>query len=69
MKKILVLILSVATLVGCTLEEKVISASEPNTYYQTVPQCKTGLNGCYIPLKLTQQRRVKEEGLRVVNFF
>ena len=51
MKKILVLILSVATLVGCTLEEKVISASEPNTYYQTVPQCKTGLNGCYIPLK------------------
>ena len=51
MKKILVLILSVATLVGCTLEEKVISASAPNTYYQTVPQCKTGLNGCYIPLK------------------
>ena len=51
MKKILVLILSVATLVGCTLEEKVISASEPSTYYQTVPQCKTGLNGCYIPLK------------------
>ena len=51
MKKILFLILSVVTLVGCTLEEKVISASEPQTYYQTVPQCKTGLNGCYIPLK------------------
>ena len=51
MKKILFLILSVVTLVGCTLEEKVISASEPHTYYQTVPQCKTGLNGCYIPLK------------------
>ncbi len=51
MKKILVLILSVVTLAGCTLDEKVISSSHPDTYYQTVPQCKTGLNGCYIPLK------------------
>ena len=25
--------------------------SQPSTYYKTVPQCKTGLNGCYIPLK------------------
>lgn len=51
MKKILFLILSVAALVGCTLEEKVYSSSKPETYYQTVQQCKTGLNGCYIPLK------------------
>ena len=51
MKKILFLILSVSVLVGCTLEEKVISSSEPNTFYQTVQQCKTGLNGCYINLK------------------
>lgn len=51
MKKILFLIISVTALVGCTLEEKVISSSQPHTYYQTVEQCKTGLNGCYIPLK------------------
>ena len=51
MKKIFVIILSVFALVGCTLEEKVISSSEPSTYYQTVPQCITGLNGCYIPLR------------------
>ncbi len=51
MKKILFLILSVATLVGCTLDEKVYSSSMPETYYKTVPQIQTGLNGCYIPLK------------------
>ena len=51
MKKIFVIILSVIALAGCTLEEKVISSSEPSTYYQTVPQCITGLNGCYIPLR------------------
>ena len=51
MKKIFVIILSAIALVGCTLEEKVISSSEPGKYYQTVPQCLTGLNGCYIPLR------------------
>ena len=49
MKKILV-ILSAIALVGCTLEEQVFD-SQPSTYYQTVPQCQTGLNGCYLPLK------------------
>ena len=49
MKKILV-ILSAIALVGCTLEEQVYDP-QPSNYYQTVPQCKTGLNGCYIPLK------------------
>ena len=51
MKKILFLILSVAAFVGCTLDEKIYSSSVPESYYQTVPQCKTGLNGCYINLK------------------
>lgn len=37
--------------VGCTLDEEVISYSQPSTYYQTVPQCRTGVNGCYIPLR------------------
>ena len=37
--------------VGCTLEEKVISNSTPETYYHTPMQCRTGLNGCYIPLR------------------
>ena len=49
MKKILV-ILSAIALVGCTLEEQVYDP-QPSTYYQTIPQCKTGLNGCYLPLK------------------
>lgn len=51
MKKILLLALSVVALVGCTLEEKIISSSTPETYYQTEKQIETGLNGCYIPLK------------------
>ncbi len=50
MKKILVILLSAIALVGCTLEEQVFD-SQPSTYYQTIPQCKTGLNGCYLPLK------------------
>ena len=51
MKKILFIILSVFALVGCTLEEQVLADSQPSTYYQTIPQCRTGINGCYIPLK------------------
>lgn len=51
MKKILFILLSVSALVGCTLEEQVISSSTPDNYYQTVPQIQTGLNGCYIPLR------------------
>ena len=50
MKKILFIILMFA-FVGCTLEEKIISNSTPETYYQTPMQCRTGLNGCYIPLR------------------
>jgi len=51
MKKIFILISVIALAASCTLEEKVISNSTPATYYQTVAQCKTGINGCYIPLK------------------
>lgn len=28
-----------------------MSSSTPETYYQTVKQCITGINGCYIPLR------------------
>ena len=51
MKKIFVIIFSALALVSCVIEEEVISSSRPETYYQTVPQCLTGLNGCYIPLR------------------
>ena len=51
MKKILLLVVSVFALVGCTLEEKIISSSTPEGYYKTAKQIQTGLNGCYIPLK------------------
>ena len=51
MKKILVLISIIAFATSCTLEEKIISSSTPDTYYKTVVQCKTGLNGCYLPLE------------------
>ena len=50
MKKTIFIIFSAIALVGCTLEEQLYD-SAPQTYYQTVPQCQTGLNGCYIPLK------------------
>ena len=50
MKKIILLIISVFALVGCTLEEQLYD-SQPTTYYQTFTQCRTGLNGCYIPLR------------------
>lgn len=51
MKKILFILFSAAALVGCTLEEEVYSYSTPSTYYQTVPQIQTGLNGCYLGLR------------------
>ena len=51
MKKILLLVVSVFALVGCTLDEKIISSSTPEGYYKTPKQIQTGLNGCYIPLK------------------
>ena len=51
MKKIFVIIFSALALASCVIEEEVISSSKPSTYYQTVPQCITGLNGCYIPLR------------------
>ena len=51
MKKILLFIFAITAFVGCTLEEQVLSQSTPETYYQTVPQCRTGINGCYIPLR------------------
>ncbi|MBR6655824.1 MAG: RagB/SusD family nutrient uptake outer membrane protein [Alistipes sp.] len=50
MKKTILIILAAIALVGCTLEEQLYD-SAPETYYQTVPQCQTGLNGCYLPLK------------------
>ena len=50
MKKTIFIIFAAIALVGCTLEEQLYD-SAPQTYYQTVPQCQTGLNGCYIPLK------------------
>ena len=50
MKKTILIILSAIALVGCTLEENLYD-SAPGTYYQTVPQCRTGLNGCYVNLK------------------
>lgn len=51
MKRIFVILLSALVMSSCTLEEKVVSSSMPENYYQTVPQIITGLNGCYIPLK------------------
>ncbi|MBR2859367.1 MAG: RagB/SusD family nutrient uptake outer membrane protein [Alistipes sp.] len=50
MKKTILIILSAIALVGCTLEERLYDPS-PETYYQTIPQCQTGLNGCYVNLK------------------
>lgn len=51
MKKYLSLLLMGATLCACSLDEKIYSSSVPETYYQTVEQCITGLNGCYLNIR------------------
>lgn len=37
--------------VACSLKENIESSSVKENYYRTFAQCKTGLNGCYIPLE------------------
>ena len=51
MKKIFAILISALLLGGCTLEEKVVSSSMPENFYQTTQQCIVGLNGCYQPLR------------------
>ena len=51
MKKILSAILAAVLLAGCSLDEKILSSSTQETYYRTVEQCITGLNGCYTNIR------------------
>lgn len=50
MKKIILTIAAVVSLTGC-LKEKVLSYATPDNYYTSVVEIKTGLNGCYNPLR------------------
>lgn len=37
---------------GCSfLEERIESSSTPGSYYKTEIQCRSGLNGCYVPMR------------------
>ena len=51
MKKILYILLTGCLLCSCSLDEKILSSSTQETYYQTVAQCLTGLNGCYTNIR------------------
>ena len=51
MKKIVFAIAAGLLIGGCALDEKIISSSTNETYYQTVEQCITGLNGCYTNIR------------------
>lgn len=51
MKKHMIYLAAVLALASCTLDEKIVSSSVKEEYYQTAEQCVTGLNGCYIPMR------------------
>lgn len=51
MKKILFTLVAGCILCSCSLEEKILSSSTQDSYYQTVAQCITGLNSCYTNIR------------------
>ena len=51
MKKILFTLFAGCLLYGCSLDEKILSSSTTESYYKTVGQCITGLNGCYTNIR------------------
>ena len=51
MKKFLSFLFAGLILTACSLDEKIESSSVKSNYYKTAAQCRTGLNGCYIPLR------------------
>lgn len=51
MKKILIALAAASVLAGCSLDEKILSSSRQETYYQTTAQCITGLNSCYTNIR------------------
>ena len=57
MKKHMIYLAAVLALASCTLDEKIVSSSVKEEYYQTAEQCVTGLNGCYIPMRTVYANR------------
>lgn len=51
MKKILFALLAGSLLCSCSLDEEILSSSTNDSYYKTVAQCITGLNGCYTNIR------------------
>lgn len=47
----LIPVLSLMLVVSCSLDEKMVSSSTPEAYYQNEVQCRAGLNACYEPLR------------------
>ena len=46
-----IIITAAFLLCGCSLDEKMRSASSPDDYYTSEVQCRAGLNACYQPLR------------------
>ena len=47
MKRFIYAVVSGLMICSCTLDEKIISSSVPDKFYQTPEECIAGLNGCY----------------------
>lgn len=51
MKRYILALVSGLVICSCTLDEKIISSSVPETFYQTPEECLAGLNGCYTNIR------------------
>ena len=49
--RLIILLLLLGGVQSCSLDEKMVSSSRPEAYYQTEAQCIAALNGCYNPLR------------------
>lgn len=51
MKRTIIIFSTVLSLLSCSLKEHMTSYSEPSKYYVSYDKIRTGLNGCYTPLR------------------
>ena len=67
--KICAALLPLFMMVSCSLDENNTSYATADTYYKSVDECRTGINGCYSPLKdmknAVQTKRL--DGISILN--
>lgn len=51
MKRIIIMAIASLALMSCSLKEQVTSHTRPSLYYTDYNKLRTGLNGCYTPLR------------------